>query len=949
MNCYFSLRFLRYSLRSLNYTVFTYFSKTNIFSQQAQITLSITHQIIVSMDHEPETHTIIIANPGTGKTTELAKKVAELLKQGVKEEELLCITFTNKAQLEMKTRISAELRSQNITANASKIAVHTFHSYALEYLTALGFNYELVSGNVLRYSIYCYFQENRVFNYPADYIKSELVPKTENAIRYLKSFGITADNIDIHAVEAELRASYESSNLKSHTEQELVSFLSYFAGAFKKYELEKSALKDRIDYADMLIKFVEKYNDRAKYRYVLVDELQDLNELEAQIARLSGSSLFLVGDPKQAIFGFQGGSLANFKSFEAMKDMKKEVRTLNYRSLQPVLDYAKQHFLKNAKDRTYEPELTGLKARRDNGTATVKVYVSEDPINCALKLLLTQNFDSAEKTAIITRTNAQLITLSKLLDAKGIDYNITASSSTSAAAKVQIINYLRGLLYDDRESVINALFTPYSGLKLKEAFEVSENKNEDIESFSATANFFKIKSELTIDKLKELFEQLIFPVSMQLGKDYFLSAKSILNGIDEYLATIKDRGRDGLFDYLSLLQEDYEPIEKPVNLVLTTVHKAKGMEFENVIYVPSKVSESTSFIDLVVYSIIKAAKQVDVREELAEEQLRVDFVAFTRAKNRLYVIASSKKESERYTIAGFENEIIDSEPDLEPDSTVFDEAYSLFLNDRLDRAKTVLGAKDAWLLELIKDYFTNLTSISYSLIESMKSEREYMDFLKRQILKVPEPDNEAASMGSRAHELAFKLFRGTLDSKLSDEDDLYLNNIKNIDMELKQNFKARQISAELDLNVSLSEFIDTGEPLMFKAKLDAVYETADKKYIILDYKTDKTEDRAGDHRKQLAVYKRIFSIYNHVPEPDLLIALGFIALRGKINTGKMDHHLDVTQERKGQLDTFKKHIDRFLSYKKEPLSFARDLSKFDYSDTLDLRILQELKKELELT
>ncbi|MGC8497343.1 MAG: UvrD-helicase domain-containing protein [Thermoplasmata archaeon] len=895
------------------------------------------------MNQESGTNTIIIANPGTGKTTQLAKKVVELLKMGVKEEDLLCITFTNKAELEMKKRISDQIRDNNVPANASKIAVHTFHSYALDYLTHLGFNYELVSGNVLRYSIYKYFQENKVFNYSLDYIKSDLVPKTENAIRYLKSFGITAEGIDVQNVEKVLRANYASSNLKSNSEEEVVSFLKYFTEAFKRYESEKSALKDRIDYADMLIQFVEKYNKNDRYRFVLVDELQDLNELEAEIARLSGTSLFLVGDPKQAIFGFQGGSLANFKCFETLENMKKEVLYLNYRSLQPVLNYAKQHFIKNAKDRTYEKELAGLKANRKEGAADVKVYLADDQINSAIKLFLTQNFDMAQKTAIITRTNAQLLKLSAALDAKGIEYNITASSSTSEVAKTQVINYLRGMLYDDRESIINALFTPYSGLTLKETFQVSENRG-DPASFNAAANFFKIKHGLTIDNLKQLFDQIIFPVSFQLGKDHFLSARSIFKGIEEYLSTIKDKSREGLFDYISLLQEDYEPIEKNVNLVLTTVHKAKGMEFDNVIYIPSKINNRDSFIDLVVYSIIKATKKVDVKEELDEEPLRVDFVAFTRAKNRLYVVASSKKESENYRIEGFENDVISSEEVIEPDRTVFDEAYSLFLNRRYGEAINIQNGTEPWLLELIKDYFSNIESLSYSMIESLA---EQMDFLKSRILKVPEPFNAAMSAGSRAHELAFKLFKNTLEFELSEEDSMYLNNIKTVNRQLSDKYKARQIAAELELNASLKYFCEDCEDLRFKAKLDAVYETTDKKHVILDYKTDKTRDYASEHRRQLAVYKRIYSVYNNVPEPEIYIALGFIALKGKINTGTITCFLDDSQDKKSQLETFKKHLEIFMKYKKEPVSFVKDILNKDYADTLDLRIVQELKKELD--
>jgi DNA helicase-2/ATP-dependent DNA helicase PcrA len=789
-----------------------------------------------------------------------------------------------------------------------------------------------------------------VFNYSADYVMQEFVPKTENAIRYLKSFGILPESIDVKKVEDVLRASYRDKPLNNITEDEIICFLRNFIGAFKNYELEKSNLKGAIDYADMLIKFVNNYEQHARYKYVMVDELQDVNELEAQIAILSGESFFLVGDPKQAIFGFQGGSLANFKKFEAREDMQKEIRSLNYRSLQPVLDYAKTHFLNNTKDKNYEQELAGLKADRQSGNADVRVYMADNAnnqINAALQLLSTLNPGKNEKTAIITRTNEQLIKLSKALDRKDIEYNITASSSTSQEAKEQIISYLKGLLYDDKETVINALFTPFSGLPLKEAFQISEKWGKDPSFIESTANsFFKIKKRLKIENLKDLFDEIILPISMQIGKDYFLSAKSLYDGFNQYINTLNEKSRDGLFDYLSLLQEDYEPVEKDVNLVLTTVHKAKGREFENVIYVPVKVNEKNSFIDLVVYSIIKATKDVDVKDELAEEQLRVDFVAFTRAKNRLYIITNEKKSGMgSYHVDGFESAVLNIENEIEPYDTKFNESYAMFLNDRYDISKKLISTVEPWLFGLIKDYFSKIDELSYSLINSMKRDDDLIEFLKEKVLRVPVPTNKAAERGSSMHDLAFKLYKNTVNEKeLTNEELRYLDNIKAIDRELRAK-KMKQIAAEMDLKISLKDIYNTDEPLKFKSRLDAVYGSEDKRYLILDYKTDKNEQYAADHRRQLAVYKHVFSVSENVKESDISIGIGFIGLKGNINTQTLDCKLDLTKEKASQIDTFFKHLARFLNYKKNPMQFVKDIMSLKYDEILDNRIVEELKKE----
>ena len=88
--------------------------------------------------------------------------------------------------------------------------------------------------------------------------------------------------------------------------------------------------------------FKEKFRGN-KFEHVLVDEMQDMNEIEAEIATMIAKNLFLVGDAKQAIFGFQGGSVKNFQKF--MKTCETKFLTTNRRSSQQILDYSKQHFL----------------------------------------------------------------------------------------------------------------------------------------------------------------------------------------------------------------------------------------------------------------------------------------------------------------------------------------------------------------------------------------------------------------------------------------------------------------------------------------------------------------------------------------------------------------------------------------------------------------------------
>lgn len=127
----------------------------------------------------------------------------------------------------------------------------------------------------------------------------------------------------------------------------------------KVFSLYEDVKKDTgVDYADLLINFLAQ-KDVPHYELVLVDELQDVNRMEAEIALRSGKRFFAVGDKKQAIFGFQGGSILNFSLFE---DSFHFILSENWRSTDEILAYAREYFVSQTKDETHERELKELKS-----------------------------------------------------------------------------------------------------------------------------------------------------------------------------------------------------------------------------------------------------------------------------------------------------------------------------------------------------------------------------------------------------------------------------------------------------------------------------------------------------------------------------------------------------------------------------------------------------------
>lgn len=901
-----------------------------------------------------EKNMLVIANPGTGKTTELANRVIALLKAGVKDSEILCITFTNKAADEMHDRINELIeKDEKLKGKIYNIMISTFHSYAFNYLQSKGYDYELVSNNFMRFSIYRSFSQSNALNYSREYIISKIVPKVENAIRYLKSFGVLPDDIDAEKTSSEIGRIYQEERVNNITVEENVRFLQYFIKAFRDYEKDKKSLGNAIDYNDMLIKFLELHKENGgKYRYVLVDELQDVSEIEADIAEESGDNLFMVGDRKQSIFGFQGGSIRNFESFEDSEYFEKITKSLNYRSTENILRYSKEYFVKYSPGPRYSEELADFHGNKGIDGDSVRIISTNNPVNIAVHELLDQiaDGDESKRTAIIARTNDQILEISRYLDKKGIEYSTTASASTSNSARSDIVDFLTGILYDNIEAKLKALFSPFSGVRLKDAFKAAEICKgpgcsvEDIQPYAK--NFLEMdETSFTKNDIYDLFEKRIMPFAISISRDYYITASAILSAIMEFFDSEIHPTRENLFDFLEVTEDSYEPVGKPQRIVLTTVHKAKGLEFDNVVYIPKDSRKDLSFIDVVTYSAIKTSKGIDVREELDLESIRVDFVAFTRAKEKLTIV-TDQRNMERYHLSGFSvTEQKNSDEEREGLTRNYDEAYSLFVGGKYEESKKILNKKDPWLIDLITDYFVKSKTLSYSSIMSLRSP---YDFVKNNILLVARAE-PALSLGRKIHNDAHKMFLGSLGvDELQGDEKIFAGNIQKVNSIIQDKYDATQTGAEETVKIPLSymfdEYGDSERNLSFVGKMDALFTTKSQgKVMIVDYKTDKTSEKASEHRRQLAVYKRLYSIQNNISEDEILVGVGFIGLRGKINTGEIGYSLDDKQSVKSQISKFKDYIDRFLAYRKNVNEFVADFLKSESSELLYERIKKEIE------
>ena len=853
---------------------------------------------------------LVTANPGTGKTLLLAYKYADLIKKGIGPEQILCLTFTEKAKKEMETRILKVVEELDINLDISNLNVFTFHSYALGNID----ENEIISTNLLRYTILRYLKENEILNYSDDYLIDTIIPKMENLMRYLKSFGIIPEDIDINEAKKFLEEG------KSYTKEEIDKFAEYFIDIFQHYEKIKN--RRGVDYADLLINFI-KLREHPVFDYVLVDELQDVNIMEADIALKSGKTFFAVGDKKQAIFGFQGGSILNFKKFE---DSTQKVLSENFRSTNEILYYAKEYFVSRTKEQSHKDDLSGLhNADNKTGEKPVVYDVSRDKVYAAACELAK---GLKGKTAIIVRTNYQIMDLGRELDAKGMDFSSTFFSA-SKDAKNHIINFLKGVLSSDISDIKNAMFTPFFPCSMQEAFSLCSEKN----IIGKVPAFKEIRYRVkTVEDVNTLFKERIIPICMGYGKEYVSAGIAMQKAYQEAISFLDDKSMNSLVSYLQstdLLSKDSDA-EK--DLVLTTVHKAKGKQFENVIYIPTKTNNRSNFQDHVVEGILES-KGINVEEELEEETLRINFVAFTRAKNKL-IILSDKIKDYLNEYAELKNIDVDSETCLDLNESK-KRAFDLFVNKQFDEAKDLLDSKNNWIKKFVNDYFKGLDHISFSSLP----ERAYGYFVDK-ILRLRK-GSFAANLGSEVHDAAKQILLGE-EYSISKEAEPFVENVKKIINEVKEKYP-EVMGTEIRLEPQLKS-LGFDSSLRFMSFIDAVFKNGDE-YLIVDWKTDKKTSYASKHRQQLETYRRVFSAKEGVDLDKIKVAIGYVGLRSTINMGSVEYELDMKQPAKSSFETFSKRVNLLLSWIERPEGFFEVLLEDEADDLLWKSVVEEYRKE----
>ena len=591
---------------------------------------------------------LVLAGAGSGKTRVLTRRVAYLIKRyGILPQNILAVTFTNKAAEEMKERVSSLLNSL-----PDEPWISTFHSLCVKILVKevekLGYKRNFV--------IFDQTDQKKIIKQVLEELNIDSKKTKPNSVLY-----------EISNAKNELLSPTEYAEEKDGYFAELVS---------KIYPLYQKKLKENnaFDFDDLIMKTVELFRDypavlefyQELFQYILIDEYQDVNYAQYKLVKMLAQNhrnLCVVGDPDQGIYGFRGADIRNILNFEDDYPDAEVIRLeQNYRSKEIILKAA-QSVIKNNEFRKEKDLWT------ERGTGEKISYYEagsekDEAGYVAKKIKKLNNGEyNYSDMAVLYRTNAQSRPFEEMLMKFGIPYQIVGGLKFYDRMEIKdILGYLR-VLYnpDDDINLLRIINRPKRGIgagttsKLQEyadsfnvsLYEAGLNADDNHKLTGVyekrVKNFFSFMEELRndIDEIalnelaKKVFRGSGYKKSLkEKGTDKAESrlenVKELFSVIEDYLRKNEDPTLGGFLEEVALLS-DIDNMEEENHLVtLMTLHSAKGLEFPVV------------FLAGMEEGIFPHSNSMIENEDIEEER-RLCYVGITRAQDKLYLLRARRR------------------------------------------------------------------------------------------------------------------------------------------------------------------------------------------------------------------------------------------------------------------------------------------------------------------
>lgn len=583
-------------------------------------------------------HLRIIAGAGSGKTRVLTMRIAYLIeKKNVKPYNILAITFTNKAAREMKNRINDMLKDEG-----TGCWISTIHSLCMRILS----------------------EDIGALNYPKNFTVVDADDQRQILKEAYKEIGIDKKEYP-YGVVLDYIANNKYLSIDPKKAMEYTYGEIKLINKAKAYEYYDKRLKQlyALDFDDLILfttkifklypSILEKWS--SKFHYIHVDEFQDVDKEQYELIRLLTSvhdNIYVVGDPDQTIFTWRGADVNIIVNFEKdFKNTKTIVLNENYRSTNNILSGANS-VIRNNKARV-DKELfsnNGAGDRIIHKSCMSEVGEANYVANQIIKLH--NDGYNYRDIAILYRANYLSREIEKVLIENRINYVIYGGLRFYERMEVKdILSYLRMITRADDLAFIRIINTPRRGIGAKtidaiqsiaiekgmSMYDVIKNglypKNRDVFD-----NFVKMVEKWREDVKTTDLENVLQEVLDDSGYRTMLekdgeterleNVKSLLDDIKQYSEDYPDSSLDEYLQMIALYTDRAsEEVTDAVNLC--TVHSAKGLEFDVV------------FVIGLSEGIFPSEKSLIEGQKGLEEERRLAYVAYTRAKKKLYLTESN--------------------------------------------------------------------------------------------------------------------------------------------------------------------------------------------------------------------------------------------------------------------------------------------------------------------
>jgi len=803
---------------------------------------------------------LILAGPGTGKTTFLVNKTVELFKTITNRNAgIVVCTFTRKATEELTTRLYSQLRVDEI--NKVNFIIGTIHSIC----------YDLLS----RYS-------------DKDYSDYQILPE-ESQIHFihskLKNLGYSSDRVKKNGwILAEELASIFNKLNEERVEVKNINFKGdiELEEACNVYSTYKKLLnRNRLfDFSSIQTVFLDELTNStdfhakitSNFKYFFVDEYQDVNTTQNEIfLRISAPeyNIKIVGDDDQSIYGFRGSSVTHIRCFgdymnEKQIKIKRDILNTNYRSTKNIVDF-NNLILSQSK---YKNISKNIKATRSGANHPVVINYFEtelDEVNFIVDTIKQikkfEIVNSLSQIAILYRSiKRHSLLLVTILKNENIPYQLIGAGDFFETAI-------------GREFLALWDFYLAKDIDKKKIF-FDEIAQIDLDIFTDLTSLYSCSNYL--DELDDIFDKKNYFSCIDVAYDLMIATK--------FFSRYSDYGKDigkiteivlnfdtfsdkfdpwGLYSYLMFLKKNQDINSNQINdensIKILTIHQSKGLEFP-VIFLPSQIvrSKRSTIID-------RLNLLIDFNSQEKDEEFRVFYVGCTRAEDLLLISGSKTLINTKRSY-----ELNPSIPDVSKLTIISNSVDFDLLSKQQFRSNNIKHQKSNTLsYNKINLYNICPRAYMYSHVWNLQTIRIGGMEFGRNIHKIIETILREIQNGKKSDELGIEelIEENWMNTNFRSEDEnqkfknAALIQIKNFVKNNLELLKAESIfSIEDQFNITINDTLITG-------RFDAIFKKGSS-FFIVDFKTGDPKD----YSSQLSFYKVCFrEKYNPVSNIELAV------------------------------------------------------------------------------